>query len=203
VSSQVRSSALSDYSELVLEGIRANIHTWGPNYIMEVSFMKILSTYLSNMLWASATSGLGYQHISKNASLCSCRADLRSTSPDRAITVINEAKYFVLDWPTRLSEGKQWDGSLARQHIGTKPGKDNNGVHDVTVKLPSICTGSHVSFLLVKFASIANLGKADVIDFIAKAGLGSNGWQFSEKQWIHPTDSNHHVHAYLWCRELF
>src|SRR5205807_624039 len=82
----------------------------------EVPFMKSLAAHLSALRWPSRTTKLGYSHFPG-------RADMVTSSPDASFVVTTEAKYFVLNYPSRLCRGDRWDGNLARQHLGIWPGK--------------------------------------------------------------------------------
>ena len=163
------------------------LHRSRKDYIGEVQLAERLAEDLAG--WSSATGGIAYPNGE--------RPDLRCEADDGTVVTL-EIKYFVLDWPTRRS---RWDGHLARQHLGILPGKPNNGVHDVTEKLPRVDFGTHVGFLLVTFSCPRGSALTDIATFESTAGVDRSPWTSYARDWSHPTDSAHHVDARLWLAQ--
>lgn len=184
---------ISEFGNLTLDGVRQLLHDGCENYLDEVYLFRYLGERLSAEGWSSTAKGIRYTHLSGYP-------DLRTSSPDGSVVITTEGKYFVLDWPTRVAEGTVWDGSIARQHLGVFPGKANNAVHDVTVKLAGVTSGTHVAFLLVRFALASVPGDTDVQQMVRLSGLDHPQWVHFSSDWLHPRNDLHHVWVTLWVR---
>ena len=191
-----------DYAKLlVYEGVPAVIQDAlesrvCKSYPKETRLTRLLKYWMPGQGWRS-----DYRTGYPGSNLY---ADIVSAYRYAAPSVTLELKEYVRNYPQEDVPGRVWCGdgprNTIRQFLGVVPGKPNNAVDDVLVKLPRART-THVAFLLVRIEACCNSGKADYLEFVGKAGLDDHDlWSSESHAWSHSKDPAYRFLVHIWIR---
>jgi len=193
----IADESIGEYASLILKHIELVLHDGVQLYLDEVPLNYSIAEMLTQNGWASTDVKTRYPNSDR-------RADIVTHHPEHQLKIINETKYLICDFPGAKRGNKKWTvvGGVVAQHLGIKSGKDINAVDDVQ-KL-NMAVGTHVSFLLICFESVARCGDESIRQFVNLTGLNNKPWNRFDAQWpwIHSLSIDHLVKCHLWCRPI-
>lgn len=187
---------IAEYAEIIFANVKFHLHDGVKVYLDEEPLTRCLAQCLTDQGWPSKGGHVRYPSGAR-------RADIVTEHQRYLLTITNETKYLVCDYPGAKKGRGAWKGiggTIPAKHLGIEPGKSINAVDDVS-KLDQADT-THVSFLLVRMESLERSGDAAVKTFTCMAGLNKRRWiRFDAHwDWVHPKSQDHVIKCNLWCR---